>query len=727
MEMQKYLALFVSEAGEHLARMGAELVHLERVARDGEDTRPMVDGLFRHAHSVKGMSASMEQDGIAALSHRAEDLVEAFRGRGLHPDPASVDVLLAAVDALSAMVRAAEAGERPSPDVSLVERLGAAAARAREAQHARTPPQAPAPAPGGLGGAGTQGTDLASGSLSALGALAPGTTGGQPPATGPASPPLVPRPAGAPVPEALGSPAAAAIEAPAIGRDGPAATPGAGPPAQPPRSGPARRLTVEVEVARACPAPPVRGFLVVQRLSRLGRVVASTPSLADLRAGRLPGNRLDVVLETQAARGDVERLLSQVGDLSRTAVTEAREPGPAPERPPPPAAPAEGEARTVRVRVELLDAFLDTVGELILATARLRELGRGVPEELRPPLEEGVDHLAGTVKSLHDQVMAVRMTPLALVVDRLPRVTRDLGRGLGKQVELVVRGADIAVDRTVLDELSDLLIHLVRNAVVHGVEPPHLRLLAGKSATGVLTLQARRDRDRVVIELGDDGRGMDAQELRAAAVARGAITRAAADALPDAEAFSLACLPGVSTAREVTELSGRGVGLDAVKRSVDALGGAFEIASVPGAFTRFTLRLPLTLAVQPVLLAAVGDEVLGLPVAKVRSAALADLSTLGRSQGTPVLPYLDRLVPVHDLAGLLGFPWGATAGQRAVVVADGESGLIGLAVDKLLGQVEAVLKPLARPLDRVAGLSAVTVLASGRPVFVLDVGRLGAA
>jgi two-component system chemotaxis sensor kinase CheA len=366
------------------------------------------------------------------------------------------------------------------------------------------------------------------------------------------------------------------------------------------------------------------------------------------------------------------------------------------------------------------------VGELLLATARIRELGRALPMPHRPALDEGVDRLHAIVKDLHDRVMAVRMTPLAVVTERLPRAARDVARKLGRQVEVEVRGAEIELDRAILEELSDPLLHVLRNAVDHGIEAPHLRLLAGKPATGRIVVAARRDRDRVILEIADDGKGMDPAKLREAAVARGALDAAGAAALTDREALLLACLPGVSTADAVTDVSGRGVGLDAVKRTVEAVGGALEIESAPGHGTRLVLRLPLTVAVQPVLLVRVGDEVLGLPIAKVHGAAQVSYASLDRSRGGPLLPYDGELVPVHDLAPLLGFP-SSGRDERAVVVADGADGRIGLAVDGLLGQQEAVLKPLGSPLGLLAGLSAVTVLGNGRPVFILDVPRLLAA
>lgn len=664
LELGKYLSLYVAEAGEHVAAFAKDLVRLEDAARSGAagGAAGVIDSCFRHAHSLKGMSASMALDGITALAHRTEDLVDVFRREPHRLDAAAVDLLLAAGDVLQEMIGDAAGGANPPADPAIMDRLGEAARRLR----------------------------VAAGDLGAGRAEAP-------------------------------EPLRAAGPLPAEPR-AEAARP------EPPRSG-ARRVLVDVEIAGSCPVPAVRGFLVVKKLAGLGAVTRSAPSVDDLKAGRIPGKRLQVQLDTAEPLQAVERALAQISDIGSVAVREADE-----ERPAAPAAGAGREAapqppeasRTVRVRTEILDGFLDAVGELILATARIREVGRALPAVHRVALDEGVDRLHGIVKDLHDKVMAVRMTPLALVTERLPRAARDVARKVGKQVEVEVKGAEIEIDRAVLEEVSDPLLHVLRNAVDHGIEPPHLRLLAGKPATGRITVQARRERDRVVLEVADDGKGMDAARLRASAVARGALTEEQAAAMGDREALFLACLPGISTAEVVTDVSGRGVGLDAVKKTVETVGGTLELESAPGAGTRVTLRLPLTVAVQPVLLVRVAGEVLGLPIAKVHGAAQVEISRLDRSRGAPVLPYDGALVPVHDLERLLGFPPPALD-ERAVVVAEGGEGRVGLAVDALLGQQEAVLKPLGSPLDAVPGLSAVTVLGNGRPVFILDVQRLLAA
>jgi two-component system chemotaxis sensor kinase CheA len=665
LDLSKYLPLFVSEAGEHLASYAKDLVKIEKGVSEGADVRPTIDSLFRHAHSVKGMSASMELEGVSKLAHKAEDLVDVFRKEPKRLDAAAVDDLLAAGDALQAMVQAAAAGQKPEPDAALIERLAETARRCRRGD--------PAPAP-----------------------RAPPATPPPPPAA--AVP--TPRP-----PEPL--------------------------PAQPERQ-PHRRLQVEVDIAATCPVPAVRAFLVVKKLAGLGAIARSSPSVDDLKAGRIPSKRLEVVLDTPEPIQVLEKTLGQISDLAAVAVKQLDSTQPAPAPAPARLAPAPDAAlealRTIRVRTEILDEFLDSVGELILATARIRELGKTVPATHRPGLLEGVDRLHAIVKDLHDKVMTVRMTPLALVTERLPRAARDIARKVNKQVEVQVQGAEIELDRAILEELSDPLMHLIRNAIDHGIEPPHLRLLAGKSATGRVTIQAHRERDRVILEVLDDGRGMDPVRLRAAAVSRGTLAPEAAASLSDREAMMLACLPGLSTAEAVTDLSGRGVGLDAVKRTVEAVGGTLEIDSTLGQGTRFTLRLPLTVAVQPVLLVRVGEEVLGLPIGKVHGAAQVVLSQLDRTRGSPVLLYDGEMLPVHHLSRLLGFPESEGRDERAVVVAEaGEGSRVGLAVDTLIGQQEAVLKPLGQPLENVVGISAVTVLGNGRPVFILDVQRLGVA
>ncbi|WP_375768256.1 chemotaxis protein CheA [Archangium gephyra] len=688
MDMSRYLGLFLTEASEHLEGLGRDLVQLER-----EGAPAVVDSMFRHAHSVKGMASSMGFESIAVVAHRVEDLVDAIRQDATKLERSLVDLLLAATDVMLAQVRAV-ADNKPPEDASallgqLADKVSAVTGRTPGATRVLNRPTAQPPAPA---------------------APAPLTAAAR----------VVSEPSveAEPPPPAPAAEARVAAVVPAEAESAPKAT---------------ARWAVRLRIAPTCQTPGVRAFLVHKRLTSLGTLHGLLPPLEDLKAGRIPEGHIQVELETAEGEEGIRKALRNVAEVELVSLKPAvvapppapvpAATGPAPAEAPR-ATPGADATRTVRVRTELLDYFLDTVGELLLATARLRELGKVLPESSRPPIEEGVYRLQALVKDLHDKVMSARMTPLSLITDRLPRAARDIARRREREVDLVITGAEIELDRAILDELADPLLHLLRNCIDHGLESPEERVAAGKGARGRVLVSVRRARDRVVVEMEDDGRGMNAAKLKAAAVARGALSAEAAARMTDREAFMLACLPGVSTAKDVSEISGRGVGMDAVKRVVENVGGTLEIESELGRGTRFTLRLPLTVAVVHLLLVAVGDEVFGLPIAKVVGAMEADGEKLDRSREMPLLPHGQGLLPVYGLDELTGVQAPPRKGVRPFVVMEGDAGRVALAVDRLVGQEEAVLKPLSRPLDLLPGLSGVTILGSGRPVFILDVPRL---
>ena len=695
MDMSRYLGLFVTEASEHLEALGRDLVQLEKEGGAG-----VVDSMFRHAHSVKGMASSMGFEPIATLAHRVEDLVDAVRQDSSRLNRELVDLLLSSADTLLAQVRSVAENKAPEEASHLLTQLSArvsaltgqapAKTRVMKTTALRTPvplsrgaePGIPPPAP-------------------SAGTPVPLRADPTAPSTGPA-----PAPASAPAPAMTRPLGEVRLD-----------------------TGPQARWSVKVRVVPTCQVPGVRAFLVHKRLSGLGTISELRPALEELKAGRIPDGLIQCEVETSAGEQGIQgalRNVSEVELVSIKPVISAPPPSPMPAAPSAEAPRAAGEAapRTVRVRTELLDYFLDTVGELMLATARLREVGKELPENVRPSLEEGVYRLHTLVKDLHDKVMSARMTPLSLITDRLPRAARDIARKRGRDMDLIITGAEIELDRAILDDLSDPMLHILRNCIDHGLESPEERTAAGKSPKGKVQVSVRRARDRVVIEVEDDGRGMSAEKLKAAALARSAITAEAAARMTDREAFMLACLPGVSTAKDVSEISGRGVGMDAVKRVVENVGGTVEIDSEKGKGTRFTLRLPLTVAVVHLLLVEVGEEVFGLPIAKVLGAQEVDADSLSRSRDTALLPHGNTLLPVHALDALLGLPAPERRGVRPFVVMEGDAGKVALAVDRLLGQEEVVLKSLSRPLDLLPGLSGVTILGSGRPVFILDVPRL---
>lgn len=500
----------------------------------------------------------------------------------------------------------------------------------------------------------------------------------------------------------------------------------AAPPAPDPSAPP--RYALKLKINPASNQPGVRGFLAYKRLGTLGNVFDLKPPLDDVKAGRVPQGSITLELESDQSEDVIARTMRTVADIELESIGLVVRALPA--APPNPEAEpgrvvGQEPARMIRVRTEVMDQFLDQAGELLLATSRVRELSRGMPEALRPPLDEAVDRLHVLVKGLHDKVMQARMTPIAVITDRLPRAARDIARRRSRDVELVITGEDIELDRAIVDELSDPVLHLLRNAIDHGLETPEERKAAGKPAKGKVTIAVRRQRDRVVFELSDDGRGVDVERVKALAVERGLLTADHVRALTERETLMLICLPGFSTSTDVTDISGRGVGMDAVRRAVEQVGGTLDIETRRGKGTTFKLSLPLTVAVVNLLLVGVGGEVYGLPIGKVSAVVESHRARLPMSQNAPVLQFGQSVLPVHELSALLEIPSvTAPAAASPFVVVDGDDGRLALAVDALLGQEEVVLKGLARPLDLVPGLAGVTILGNGQPVFILDVARL---
>jgi two-component system chemotaxis sensor kinase CheA len=371
------------------------------------------------------------------------------------------------------------------------------------------------------------------------------------------------------------------------------------------------------------------------------------------------------------------------------------------------------------VRTEVLDTLINSVGELFIARERLTNLLTGVQ---RPDLRAALDVLSARIRELHDQVMAVRMMPLRTLTERLPRLVRDLGRTLGKEAELEVVGSEIALDRAILDHLDAVFVHTLRNAVDHGIEAPSERVARGKPRAGKLTIVATRDRDSVLVVIEDDGCGLDADLLRQVALARGLISTREGEQLSVRDSYFLVCLPGFSTKAVVSDVSGRGVGMDAVRSRIESLGGTLDIESKLGHGTRFILRLPLTLAIVPVLLVEVAGVVFAIPLAKVVAIREKGADIIRQPGGATYLSFQHALVAITDLGDLLHLTPATQANEYVVVVEDGRN-LAGLAVSRLVGHHEAVVKPLGDPLDRLESYSGAAILGDGHPILILDLPR----
>ncbi len=398
-----------------------------------------------------------------------------------------------------------------------------------------------------------------------------------------------------------------------------------------------------------------------------------------------------------------------------------------------PAKPAKTEAaalaptRSSMVRVDFakLDHLLNLVGELIVHRTKLNELARQIADlapGAGPELLEAVHQVAGVSTQLQETIMDVRMLPIRHVFERFPRLVRDLAHQQGKQVELVLQGEDTRVDKAVIDEIGEPLVHLIRNAVDHGIEAPSVRVARGKPAAGTLLLSAAQESSQVVITLVDDGSGIDAAAVRRKALERGIVR--SDEELSDREAIQLIFTEGFSTARTITDVSGRGVGLDVVVQSMERLNGLIEAETIPGAGTKFTLQLPLTLAIITVLMVEVAGAVYALPSGAVVESLRFPRSEVTRINGRDTLRVRDRLVPLLHLAELFGAEAAGGDSAYAVIVGRGEKRL-GLTVDRLRGQQDVVIKALDPVVaEAVVGIAGATILGDGRVVLILDVASL---
>jgi two-component system chemotaxis sensor kinase CheA len=377
----------------------------------------------------------------------------------------------------------------------------------------------------------------------------------------------------------------------------------------------------------------------------------------------------------------------------------------------------------VRVRTETLDRFLSSVGEVILASSQLRTKA-GESGSASAELETGLDRMERMVGDLQRRALRLRTAPLLRVVEPLPRTAREVAAALGKSVEVELRGAELELDRAILDRLADPLVHLIRNAVDHGIELPEVRRESGKPPVGRLVIDARRERDHVRISVSDDGRGIDLETVRRRAVEAGILHADLAADLAPADVAALVFRPGVSTATAVSQVSGRGVGMDAVKSVIESLGGRVELESRSGLGTTTTLLVPTTAAMQRVLLVELGVEQVAIPIAKVERVVEAELTAIEEAGHESFTLVDDQPLLVIDLAVRLGIPPGTRGRVVPLVLAELREQRVALLVDRLDRQQEIYVKPLPRLLASARGLAGLTVLGDGRPVFLLDVNQL---
>ena len=495
-------------------------------------------------------------------------------------------------------------------------------------------------------------------------------------------------------------------------------------------------LRVEIALIADVMMPAVRAYMTLAAVADHGEVVHSSPGSDEVDT--FDGRRIEAWVLTEHDIATVDAAVRAVPDIESVAVT-AAEPAEtpdasAPEAPaaapaqPAPAAPSGGAApshrstTTVRVDAERLDQLMHYMGELVVHRTRVESLAAGAGVE---GLSEAIGELTRSSQSLQAMVMQVRMIEVDAVFMRFPRLVRDLSTKFGKQVDLVLAGRDTELDRTVVDALGDPLVHLVRNSLDHALEPPEERLAAGKPAMGTLELAARHAGSNVVITVRDDGRGINPELVARRAAERGLIAREAVDSVDMARAIELLFTPGFSTAETTSDISGRGVGMDAVRNAIRGLGGAVVMTSELGVGSTVQVRLPLTLAIVPALLVESHATPFAIPLGRVERTVNVAEQTVRSVLGRRTLVLNDGVLPLIDLAEALGYDPAPDAGY--VVIVRGAERRLALALERLVGQRELVTRPLPAEVGDASSLSGGAVLSNGEIALIVDCDALADA
>jgi two-component system chemotaxis sensor kinase CheA len=469
-----------------------------------------------------------------------------------------------------------------------------------------------------------------------------------------------------------------------------------------------RSRPVQVTIRPGAVMRGARAALVLRRAEGLGAVSGLQPPVAELERDEFDG-RFFFRLQTTLPDAEIAAALGAVGEVEAVQLEEAAAD-----------ADAGGRSRQIRVDLRRLDALMKHVGELVVAKNRLTALsGEGGD----PTLIELSERIARLVSAMQTEVLAARMTPVGEVFDRFPRLARDLSRDLGKRIRFDMEGEEIELDRSILDEIGEPLLHLIRNAADHGIEPPEQRISAGKSAEGRILLSATRERNTVALRVVDDGRGIDRERILAKARQEGLAT-GDGDTLTDDLLVRVLARPGFSTAKTVSGVSGRGVGVDVAMTRVRALGGTLEVRSELGRGSTFLIRVPLTLAIVRALLAEAGGERYAVPLAYVAETVEFDRRAVTAVRDREALVVRDQVIPTIHLRDLVSATSGAQSARQPTIILEVGERRTALVVDALLGQQDIVVEPFDAPLGMPPFVGGATILADGKPALILDAAAL---
>jgi two-component system chemotaxis sensor kinase CheA len=635
-EEESYKQLYIVESRENHEMLVRNLLAMEGGSNDGA-----IDEIFRAAHTLKGMSASMGYQGMEQLCHTMEDVFHLMREHSLQVQQELIDGLLTCTDRIEELLDEIEQGtDQPSRGVqdliTMLQKWNSNGGSPHQ-QKDQTPTQKDEE---------PEDTSLPS--------VSSGTI-----------------------------------------------------------------YCITVKTTQECSMKDLRAMLALQNLNELGRILSTNPCRDDIENGRFVNN-FTVSIESSAG---VDALKAAASGVDIAEVTISEEDCPKPKKIEETSASDEvktektKEVKNIRVDISRLDHMMNLVEDLVINRGRLKQIAtkNGIKD-----LEDAINLMGRSISDLQNLMMNIRMIPLAHIFNRFPRVVRDVAHHDGKEVEFIIEGGDTELDRSIMDNLSDPLLHLIRNAVNHGIEAPDIRIAQGKNPKGTVRLSACRDRDNVLIEVHDDGNGIDEERVRRKAIEKEIITHEEAANLPSDEVIQLLFRPGFSTAETVTDISGRGVGLDVVKRAIEALKGSIQVESLKGKGTTFRLILPPTMAIVEVMMVRIRGRRCAIPITNVVEVAVLRSDAVRHIGGKEVLLLRDEVLSLRRLEDMFG----TADGGDLVIVVQHQSKKAGITIDAVDGQQEVVIKPLNSLFGSCRGIGGVTIPGDGEVVSVLDISTL---
>ena len=696
MDVSQYLEIFIDETKEHLQSLNEQLLILEKEP-ENEGT---INEIFRAAHTLKGMSGTMGYKRMQNLTHNMENIFSEIRNGKMSVTATIVDLLFKGLDALeNYLSNISTTGDEGTEeyteiiaqlDVCLKQGLGEMLAAAPAASNAATAvaaePKVEADATDKEKFRAFKYADHEKHAMN---------------------------------------------EAIATGQ---------------------HAYGITVYIQETCLLKAARAFLVFKTLEGLGTVIKSEPAVQDIEDERFDFD-FSMVLITKENIDSVKKAIMSVSEVDSVYLSEIKAEevampqetvteqktettGGAAVAQATAAAPEKKQAaqtskpvvnRSVRVDIEKLDDLMNLVSELIIAKNGLVSINRAddATKQDNSGFNEQIEYLERITTNLHTSVMKVRMVPLESVVNRFPRMIRDLSKKLDKKMELYISGEDTELDRTVIDEIGDPLLHLLRNAADHGLESNAERAALGKPETGSVILNAFQEGNNVVIEVKDDGKGIDAEKIKQKAIAKGTITAEQGEAMSDKEIIDLLFRPSFSTAEKISDVSGRGVGLDVVKTKIESLGGDVEVRTVLGQGSNFIIRLPLTLAIIQSLMVELGKEKYAIPLGSIQTIEDVPVSDVKYVQTKEVINLRGTVIPLIRLNEVLDVESSKAQDENltVVIVTKGDK-LAGFVVDNLIGQQEIVIKSIGKYINNSKMISGATILGDGEVALILDVNTL---